>query len=152
MIDHSFLLAVNVWLGGCMIAIALFDMKELRIPDPLILFMLPAAAVFPGNPPERILSAAAVWAGFALIAAVSALFGARIPIGMGDIKLFSAIALIAGPRTLLRTLCLSSLLAGAFSAATVIAGALTKNKKDRIAFGPFISIAFICLLVRMQAG
>ena len=143
------MLAATIWILMLLTVISITDIKRLVIPDICILLMLPAAFFFRSPWRGRLIAALAVWTAFFLIAAVSALLKSEMPMGMGDIKLFSAIALISGPAGLAASGILSSLTGGIYAAILL---ALKKvQKKDQIAFGPFIAVSYALYLASISA-
>ena len=124
-------------------------MMQMIIPDVCILLMLPAALFSHESWKSRLMAALLVWAVFLFTAAVSALFRRPAPIGMGDIKLFSAIGFISGMPGLLSTFLASSLVCGIFSAVLLILKKV--QKKDQIAFGPFIAVSYALYLASVSA-
>lgn len=143
------MLAVKIWILIILIIICIVDIKQMIIPDICILLILPAALFSEGPWRSRISAAAVVWAAFLLLAVISALLKGPTPIGMGDIKLFSAIALISGPSGLAASAVMSSLLGGTFAA--VLLTFKKAQKKDQIAFGPFIAIGYAAYLASTSA-
>ncbi|MCQ2561653.1 MAG: hypothetical protein MJ186_06365 [Clostridia bacterium] len=120
-------IAANLWILFWLAAAARRDLKTLTIP--------PAAVLA--------IAAAAPWAGCAGPGA--RLMAAGLPLilipcmGMGDVKLYSALGLSLGPAPLLRIGALSMLLGGLYAFMLLILG--LASKKDRFAFGPFIAAA-----------
>ena len=111
--------------------------------------MLPAALITSEGLALRLAGAAFIWTLFGLAAALSAAFKSPAPVGMGDIKLLSVISLISGPAALFFTACCGSLLCGLSAALLLALKKLTK--KDRIAFGPFIAVAYSFYLASTSA-
>ena len=139
----------KLWIILILTIIFAADIKQMIIPDVCILLMLPAAIWAGGAWRSRIVAAALVWGAFLVIAILSALLHNSAPIGMGDIKLFSAIGFISGPAGLTAAAIGSSLLGGIYAAALLI---LKKaQKKDQIPFGPFIAIAYAAYLASTSA-
>ncbi|MBR5641464.1 MAG: prepilin peptidase [Firmicutes bacterium] len=126
--DTIFFLWAVFWL----IRISIEDLRSYTIPNLYTLALLAAAPV---------LSDAAIPA--RLLAAALPL--ALIPfMGMGDVKLYSALGFCLGPRALLQIVCGSMLAGGIYAAALLL---LKKaHKKDRIAFGPFIAVFAVLTL------
>ena len=143
------MLFVNLWVLILLTIISAADMKHMMIPDVCILLLLPAALFSSENLKGRMAAAASVWILFLTSAAISALLRRPVPMGMGDIKLFSAIGLISGLSGLIFVFTVSSLACGAFSAILLI---LKKaQKKDQIAFGPFIAVSYVLYLASVSA-
>lgn len=124
-----FLLWVIFWL----LRISIEDIRSFTIPNRFTLAIL-LAAPFLGSLP----------AGPRLLAAALPL--CLIPfMGMGDVKLYSALGFCLGPAALIRIACTSMLGGGCYAALLLI---LKKaKKKDRIAFGPFIAASAAVFLV-----
>lgn len=143
------MILAKFWILILLVIICIYDIRHLVIPDVCILLMLPAALASSKDWEVRMAAALVVWTAFLLIAAVSALLKKQSPIGMGDIKLFSVIALISGPRGLSASLLVSSLTGGTFSAILLVLRKV--QKKDQIAFGPFIAIGYAVYLASTSA-
>ena len=143
------MILAKFWILILLVIICIYDIRHLVIPDVCVLLMLPAALASSEGWEVRMAAALIVWTAFLLIAAVSALLKNQSPIGMGDIKLFSAIALISGPRGLSASLLVSSLTGGTFSAILLVLRKV--QKKDQIAFGPFIAIGYAVYLASTSA-
>ena len=143
------MLYVRLWLFLQLVIICIADITRMIIPDVCILLMLPAALFAPGSWKNRLMAALLVWAAFLIAAAVFAIFRSPVPVGMGDVKLFSAIGLISGPGGLLFTFLTSSLVCGIIS--TVLLILKKVQKKDQIAFGPFIAVSYALYLASVSA-
>lgn len=94
----------------------------------------------------RLLLAEAVFGLWLLCALTASILGQPPVMGMGDAKLMAAAALLLG-RRLVPALTAASLLSGLWAAGLLILSALQKTeKRDRIAFGPFLVIGFLLYL------
>lgn len=143
------MLAAKICILSMLVIISTADMRKMIIPDICILLLLPLSLISAEPWKPRIIAAAAVWTAFFLTAILCALFRKEVPLGMGDIKLFSAIALISGPTGLAASIIVSSLSCGVFAAILVV---LKKaQKKDQIAFGPFIAMGYALYLASVAA-
>ncbi len=123
-----------------MLSISIVDFKTHTIPDLLILAILPVSIVSGFH--------SAVFIPLALLiltAALSALYNTNMPIGMGDFKMLAAIGLVSGGKCLLVTIMLASRISGIVCALLLLLKKI--NKKDRIAFGPYIAIAYCYYLL-----
>ena len=124
---------LNAWILFWLARISIEDVRSFTIPNGYTLAVL-AAGLFLCDVPvgSRLLAAALP---FALVPLM----------GMGDVKLYSALGFSLGLRGLLRIACLSMLAGGLY------AGALLAFKraqgKDRIPFGPFIAGAAMLVLL-----
>lgn len=165
---------IRLWLLLCLSAVSYTDFRQQRIPDLFLLLMLPAA--FFGRSSGRILSGGSVLSPtgafvsesmisgsafrlppreylfaalfplllYFLMALIASSFRQDCPVGMGDAKLLAVIALISGPSALFFTVSAGSLLCGI--AAAILLSLQKTTKKDRIAFGPFLSTAYAVFL------
>ena len=138
-----------VWILFILGIICTADICEMVIPDICILLMLPAALLSSESWKSRLFAAGLIWVMFLITAAVSALLRLPVPIGMGDIKLFSAIGFISGLRGLIFAFTASSLACGIFSAFLLVLKKV--QKKDQIAFGPFIAVSYALYLASVSA-
>ena len=124
-----FLLWTIFWL----LRITIEDIRSFTIPNRFTLAILLAAPFLSAAP-----------FGMRFLAAV--LPFCLVPfLGMGDVKLYSALGFCLGPMPLLRIAC-GSLLAGGLYAAALLVLRKAK-KKDRIAFGPFIAASAAAILI-----
>ncbi len=117
----------SLWIIYWLYRIAREDLRSLTIPDEFTLAIL-ASAPFIANAPLKL----------RLLAALLP-FALAFVLGMGDIKLFCALGFCLGPAALIK-IAGASLAAGGVTAAILLAAG-KKKKKDRIAFGPFISVS-----------
>ncbi len=116
-----------LWIIYWLYRIAREDLKSLTIPDEFTLAILAAAPFVTDE---------ALKARF--IAALLPLALVFV-LGMGDVKLLCALGFCLGPAALIK-ITGTSLAAGGIAAAILLI-AEKKKKKDRIAFGPFISLS-----------
>ncbi len=134
------MLLLDTWVLFWLVRISIEDIRSFTIPNRYTLAILAAALLFPAIPISSRLLAAAL----PLV---------LIPfMGMGDVKLYSALGFMLGLRDILRIACIS-MLAGGVCAAILLAAKKIK-KKDRIAFGPFIAAAaaFVLLWPSEETG
>ncbi len=133
-------LLLNVWIVFWLLRISIEDIRSLTIPNRYTLAVLAAALFLPVIPfRSRILAAA-----IPLV---------LIPLmGMGDVKLYSALGFMLGPRSLFRIACISMLAGGVYAA--MLLSMKRVKKKDKIAFGPFIAAAaaFVLLCPASRIG
>ena len=124
---------INAWVLFWLLRISIEDIRRFTIPDLYTLAILTAAPFLFDIPfLSRLLAAALP---FALIPLM----------GMGDVKLYSALGFSFGLQGLLKISCLS-MLAGGIYAAMLLSMKRVK-KKDKIAFGPFIAAAAAFVLL-----
>lgn len=112
-----------LWILFWLAAAAREDLKSYTIPNTAVL-AIAAAAPWAEGPGARLAAAC--------LPLALAFF-----MGMGDVKLYSALGLCLGPAAL-GGIIVSSLLLGGI-VAFILLGLKKLNKKDRIAFGPFIA-------------
>ena len=117
----------SLWIIYWLYRIAREDLRSLTIPDEFTLAIL-ASAPFIANAPLKL----------RLLAALLP-FALAFVLGMGDIKLFCALGFCLGFVVFIK-IAGASLAAGGVTAAILLAAG-KKKKKDRIAFGPFISVS-----------
>ena len=116
-----------LWVVFWLLLLSIEDIRSFTIPNRCVLAILAAAPFLSSTP-------------FSMRLLASLLPAALIPcMGMGDVKLYSALGFCLGPAALLRIAC-GSMLAGGIYAAVLLLLKKAK-KKDRIAFGPFIAAA-----------
>lgn len=73
------------------------------------------------------------------------LWNIKAPFGMGDAKLMAALGFCFGPASLFFISCYAFLLSGGWAALLVVQKKVTR--KDRIYFGPFLSIGCVYFMV-----
>ena len=133
-------IVLTVYIISILVLISIEDCRCYRIPD-LAVLALCGAGFFTGFD----LAAAAIpLAAFGITAALCAALRSSMPCGAGDAKLLSAFGLIGGIRALALSFCVAGLSAGIFAAVLLLAK--RKEKKDRIPFGPFLSLGFLFCL------
>ncbi|MBR3035607.1 MAG: prepilin peptidase [Firmicutes bacterium] len=121
-----------IWTVFWLVRIAVEDVRSLTIPDRYTIAILAAAPFLSSTPLGARLFAAVIPA-------------VLIPLmGMGDIKLYSALGFCLGFRPLLRIAC-GSMLTGGICAGILLLLKKVK-KKDRIPFGPFIACSAVLAL------
>ena len=121
-----------IWTVFWLVRIAVEDVRSLTIPDRYTIAILAAAPFLSSTPLDARLLAAAVPA-------------VLIPLmGMGDVKLYSALGFCLGFRPLLCIACGSMLTGGIYAGVLLLLKKV--KKKDRIPFGPFIACSAILVL------
>ena len=121
-----------IWTVFWLVRIAVEDVRSLTIPDRYTIAILAAAPFLSSVPLGARLFAAAVPA-------------VLIPLmGMGDVKLYSALGFCLGFRPLLCIACGSMLTGGIYAGVLLLLKKV--KKKDRIPFGPFIAFSAILVL------
>ena len=127
---------------------AFYDARRLEIPALSCALLLGTAVVW--TSPDQLVfntgTSAAVWACYLFLRAVCGMVRSPVPIGMGDIKLLSILALMLGAIDCLRLLAASGLLSGAAAAVLLISG--KANAKSQIPFAPFIAAGYALLLIQ----
>jgi len=144
-------------LGGWLLALALWDLRTRRLPDPLVLPLAPAFFALAWVQGRMVLDlalpdplsalAGAVAAGGALLL-LRALYGwlsGREGLGMGDVKLAFGLGALSGLPDLPRLL----LLAALFGLLHAVAAGALRDPARPVPFGPALSAAaFLLWLVR----
>ena len=133
-----------IYYSALLFTISYIDLKHLIIPDLLVIFC--ALPVFISGFHIAFIIPLAVY--FAT-AAVCALLKRDMPFGMGDAKLLAALALCYGIEGLCFSYFAAAICAALYSFALLILK--RANKKDRIAFGPFIAFGFMLYLASTSA-
>ena len=131
-----------------LVFIAIYDAKTLEINDKFLSLLFCCAVIWtPADIIENNLpAAAAVWVLFAAAALISSLAHRDAPIGMGDIKLLSVLALSHGGISAMMVFCAAGLFSGAFAAILIL---LKKASGDsEIPFAPFIAAGYAVLLLK----
>lgn len=135
--------ALSAGIGGYLLAIAVIDLKTLRIPDSLSLPLVAAGLALAATGPKEILADHLIGAGlgFLLLAGFGEIFFRlrdREGLGLGDAKLFAAAGAWLGWQTLPVVLFLAS--------CGGLCWALACSRSREIAFGPWIALGFwLCL-------
>lgn len=123
----------DAWVVFWLVRISLEDLHSYTIPDRYILAILAAAPFLSAvSLSSRLLAA--------LLPAILIPF-----MGMGDVKLYSALGFGVGIWPLLQIVCLSSLAGGVVAGLLLLLHRL--QAKDRLAFGPFIACAAVPVLL-----
>lgn len=123
----------NAWVVFWLVRLSLEDLRSYIIPDHCVLAILAAAPFLSAaSLSSRILAA--------LLPAILIPF-----MGMGDVKLYSALGFGVGIWPLLQIVCLSSLAGGVVAGLLLLLHRL--QAKDRLAFGPFIACAAVPVLL-----
>ena len=128
----------------CFGALTYFDIRDKILPDALVLLVALSGFCYGFHA-----AAALPLAVYFACALIAALLKRDMPFGMGDAKLLSAIALSFGFEGLAITYVLAALTSGACAAFLLLIK--RQNKKDRIAFGPFIAISFMLYFASTSA-
>ena len=126
---------------------AVYDSARLEVPDLSCALLLGIAVI---STPADILAencaaAAAVWTVYFCVRALCSALKSRVPIGMGDIKLISILALMTGASDCLRLLAAAGILSGL--AAAVLLATKKAEAKSEIAFVPFIAAAYALMFL-----
>ena len=137
-------------ISSALIVILVIDLKEMIIPDILVLIVLGLSILhkalnyfiysIPFNIVNSLLGAIIAGGIFLLIIVLS-----RGGMGGGDFTLIAALGFILGVKNILLTIFLSFIL-GAIISIGLLATKV-KTKKDPIPFGPFIILAFFIVLL-----
>jgi len=125
-----------IYLLFCLGLVCIFDIKRQQIPAPLTIGVA-LTCIHYGFHWAWVMPLAA----FLICAVIASALNLSMPFGMGDAKLLSALGLSFGAEGLWVTFSVASLAAGLYALILVIMK--KANKKDRIAFGPFIVLGFI---------
>ena len=129
---------ICIWILFWLLRISIEDIRSFTIPNRYTLAILVAALFLPGiSVPSRLLAALLP---FALIPLM----------GMGDVKLYSALGFTLGPHNLLQIACISMLSGGVY--AVMLLTVKKVKRKDKIAFGPFIAAAAAFILLCPASG
>ena len=129
-------------------ATAVYDVRKLEIPALSYVLLAGAAVIF--TPPdilaENVPAAAAVWVAYLALRASCSIAKRSVPIGMGDIKLLSILALMLGALDCLRLIAAAGLFSGAAAAALLL---LKKaDAKSEMAFAPFIAAGYVLIALK----
>ena len=130
----------GAFLGALLLAIAVIDLRTLRIPDWLSLPLIAAglartAFVAPERLPAHALGAAAGYAVLGLFGALYFRLRGRDGLGLGDAKLFAAGGAWLGWQPLPAVLAVGAVGGLVFALATGL------GRSARIAFGPWLALA-----------
>lgn len=150
---HPLTLAVHSLWGAVLVQVIFFDLEHRLVLDRV---MFPAwaaallASILLDDPGWKwsLVGGIGAGAGFALLALLGALVFRAEVLGMGDVKLAVFIGLVAGPYTL-SALLLGVVLAGFTSIVLVLIRA--KSMRDTIAYGPYLCIGTLVVLLQARA-
>ena len=132
-------------LAGILTAAAVMDYQHCIIPNRLVIsgFILGVPLFFMDTGLSWKLHLLGVLAGGGPLLFLAML--TRGGMGGGDIKLAGVVGLFQGPRLVLLTLFIGSLLAGSIGIGLIMLG--KKGRKDTMVFGPFLAVgAFIAII------
>ena len=134
---HGWALWLMILLGFALLLVSLVDLATLRIPDALSLIVLGLCLALA-------LSLGSLWEGVLTGIATSAiLYGLRVAfrarvgregLGLGDVKLFSALAVGLGPTLSSLALAVAALMAMGF----IRAKGRSAMREEKLPFGPFL--------------
>jgi prepilin signal peptidase PulO-like enzyme (type II secretory pathway) len=128
-------------------ATAVYDAARLEIPALSCALLLGTAVI--STPPDMLAqnaaAAACVWTVYLVIRVLCSVARSPVPIGMGDIKLLSILALMLGALDCFRLVAAAGLLSGAAAAALLIFR--KADAKSEIPFAPFIAAGYAMLLL-----
>ena len=135
--------AITVVLGFWLVAIAAIDLRQYRVPDLLSLPLVAAGLILAILDSSLTLRNHVIGAGvgyllFALIGEAYFRYRGREGLGLGDAKLLAAAGAWTGWEALPIVIFLASCLGLAFALGSRFRG----SKEERIAFAPYIAIAF----------
>ncbi len=121
---------------------AAWDIRTLEIPDISCAALLGTVVIW--TPPEEIEAgvpaACLVWMCYLLSLAASSALKRPAPIGAGDIRLFSILALQLGTQGIMTLFAISGLLAGAAAAVLLVLKKVSAGSE--IPFAPFIAAGY----------
>lgn len=128
-------------------ATAVYDAARLEIPALSCALLCGTAVIC--TPPDALAqntaAAACVWAVYLAVRALCSAAKSPVPIGMGDIKLLSILALMLGALDCFRLLAASGILSGIAAAALLVFG--KADAKSEMPFAPFIAAGYALLLL-----
>lgn len=139
--------ALSAGIGVYLLAIAIIDLKTLRIPDYLSLPLVAAGLVMAATGPSELFADHLIGAGsgFLLLAGLGEIFFRlrdREGLGLGDAKLYAAAGAWLGWQGLPNVMLLASI--------GGLCWALAHTRSKQIAFGPWIALGFwLCLQPRL---
>ena len=147
-IGAAFFAAGSWWLaplGWLLVALAVFDARYLRLPDPLVAAFAVIALIAPPFEPlgyvERMIGGAIGFLAFWAIALTYRRLRRREGLGFGDVKLFGAIGLWVGPWALPSLLLAACLIGFADLAMRAARGGAWRDA--RLPLGTYLALATI---------
>ncbi|MBB3997055.1 prepilin peptidase [Aureimonas pseudogalii] len=150
-LDAGLETAFLVALGVALLAVAVTDARERRIPDVwnLAIALLGLArliALHPAQFVDRLLDAAAIGSLLLLLRWVYRRMRGRVGLGLGDVKFVAAAALWTGLSDMTLVILLASLAALVWLGGLRLVGG-SVGRGTRLAFGPFLAGALFAVLV-----
>ena len=128
-------------------AAAVYDAERLEVPDVSCAALLGMAVI--STPVEDLenncIAAAGVWAVYLAVRALCYALKSRVPMGMGDIRLLSILALMMGASGCFRLFAISGILSGL--AAALLIAIKKAEAGSEIAFVPFMAAAYALMLL-----
>ena len=130
-----------------LVFIAVYDAKTLEINDKFLSLLFCCVIIWTASDSivKNLPAAAAVWVLFGAAVLTCSIAGREAPIGMGDIKLLSVLALDLGGIPTMMVFCAAGLFSGALAAILLLLKKTTKNSE--IPFAPFIAAGYAVLLI-----
>ena len=128
-------------------ATAVYDAERLEVPDVSCAALLGTAVICtPADTlAENCVAAAGVWAVYLAVRALCSALKSRGPMGMGDIKLLSILALMMGASGCFRLFAVAGILSGL--AAALLIAIKKAEAGSEIAFVPFMAAAYALMLL-----
>lgn len=139
------ILFLHVTVVFSLLQLSISDIKFQILQDQWIVVIAICALAFPGELQAKLQGFLFPIIIYYMLALLQKLWRSQAPFGMGDLKLMAALGFCFGPTALFSITCYALLLSGAWAALLVLGEKATK--KDRLFFGPFLSIScvyFMC--------
>jgi leader peptidase (prepilin peptidase)/N-methyltransferase len=137
-----------------LLAIVFIDLKEMIIPDSLVVAILALSVIHKGAnyflygiSPQLISSILGLVAAGGLFAAIVLVSGGGM--GGGDVTLIGVLGFVLGFKYIFLNIFLSFILGAVIS--IVLLAVKIKKRKDPVPFGPFIALGFFLTVLRGQA-
>ena len=132
---------VRVIIAFSLLQLSLSDIKFQILQDQWIILIAIMALAVPGCFKAKLQGLLLPIIIYYALAFIQAVWSTQAPFGMGDAKLMAALGFYFGPSALFFIVCYAFLFSGAWAALLILQQKATK--KDRMFFGPFLSIACI---------
>jgi leader peptidase (prepilin peptidase) / N-methyltransferase len=139
----STVLMFTIVIAGLLIAISVIDIRQLRIPDVLNVFLLVSGLLYwvvqnPEMLPYQIVNGAVVAALLWLLRSGYAQLSGRIGLGLGDVKMVGAGSVWISPQSVPMLIFIASFCGLVF---VIVRGVSAAD--GRIPFGPFLALGLI---------
>lgn len=128
-----------------LIAAAIIDIRERRIPDKLVLAGVTIGLVFSLFDPNRDIFSSLIGGTTAGLVLLLIYYITKGGLGLGDVKLFGCIGIYLGFESTVSAMLISAVLSGLYSLVLICIN--SDNKKRELPFAPFILAGVLAAIV-----